>query len=336
MILKNIEKFLAREFKPKFFNQSDINNLMTNVEDQLVLVVRSKNNQKSYNNFDEDFSAYLTKLPASIMKKQVQQIFNRQLVYFGPSKNRDYVINSRGLISKNEKLVGIVLNSYALDININTGSTPQIDEAIHSTYYGLIRSAAVINKQEIKKDIELHKLVTSFLFLLMLRIFGKNLNVMSSSQKVLLQLLCVYIYYRQFFDERHAHIIHLIEKKYVGDVISKDDYENYKVTVDKFAPYTSFKDLPRAINDFNLSNVNSQQLMMFIIKHIDKSGFYAVIGSFDYLVASIILSKYPTEIISKGFATNTEIQNRIEKIFDKYINKLSYESIFTEKEITEV
>lgn len=235
MILKNIEKFLAREFKPKFFNQSDINNLMTSIEDQLVLVVRSKNNQKSYNTFDEDFSAYLSKLPASTMKKQVQQIFNRQLVYFGPSKNRDFVINSRALVSKSEKLVGIVLNSHALDININTGSTPQIDEAIYATYYGVVRAAAVINKQEIKKDYELHKLVTSFIFLLMLRIFGKNLNVMSSSHKSLLHLLCVYIYFKQFFDERHAHIINLIEKKFVGDIIDKTDYENYKVSVDKFA-----------------------------------------------------------------------------------------------------
>ena len=336
MILKNIENFLAREFKPKFFNQSDINNLLTKIEDELVLVVRSKNNQKIYNTFDEDFTAYLTKLPASTMKKQVQQIFNRQLVYFGPSKNRDFVINSRALVSKNEKLVGIVLNSYALDININTGSTPQIDEAIYATYYGLVRAATVINKQEIKKDYELHKLVTSFIFLLFLRIFGKNLNVMSSSQKTLLQLLCIYVYFKQFFDERHTHIINLIEKKFVGDIINKSDYENYKVSIEKFAPYTSFKDIPRALIDFNLSNVSQQQLMMLIIKYVDKSGFYALIGSLDYLIASIIVSKYPTEIISKGFIVNSEIQNRVEQIFDKYINKLSYESIFTEKEITEV
>ena len=70
--------------------------------------------------------------------------------------------------------------------------------------------------------------------------------------------------------------------------------------------------------------------MMSIIKYIDKNGFYAIIGSLDNLVAAIILSKYPTELISRGFAANYDIQDKIEKKISTYLDKLSYESQFNE------
>lgn len=324
----NFEKKLIKDYKPKFFNQSEIEKFLKTNEENILIVIRDKKNKRVYETFDSDFSAYLEKLPSSIMKKQVGQIFNRKLVYIGTSKNKEYTIISRVLLSRNEKLAGVVLNSYALDISLSTGSTPQIDEAICATYYGLIRAAIIDSKQEIKKDIEFHKVVTSFIFLLYLKMFGRQLSVSSASQKYLLHLLCVYLYFRQFFEEKHNRVIYLIEKYFVGDLISKDEYEKFSNQVEKFSPYTSFKDIPRALNDLNLTSINQQQLMMLIIKYVDKVGFYSLIGSLDNLIASSIISKYPTELISRSFSANGDVQDKIEKIVDKYINKLSYESVF--------
>ncbi len=53
-----------------------------------------------------------------------------------------------------------------------------------------------------------------------------------------------------------------------------------------------------------------------------------MLGTLDQLIASIILAKYPTEIVSKGFTTNRELQNKIENKVDKYIKKISFENEF--------
>ena len=49
-----------------------------------------------------------------------------------------------------------------------------------------------------------------------------------------------------------------------------------------------------------------------------------MLGTLDQLIASIILAKYPTEIVSKGFTTNRELQSKIENKVDKYIKKISF------------
>ena len=325
----DVLKKLDKDFIPRYFNSSEIEKLMKENEQKVIILLRSSKEKEAYNNFDNDFSIYLDKLPQSNMKKYVGILFNKNLVYFGTTKIKDLTTVSRVLLTKNEKLAGIVLNSYVLDISVAKGSTSNIDECICGTYLGLIRAAILSNKQEIKKDFELHKLITSFLYLLFLKILGRTISV-SSSQKDLLHLICIYLFYRQFMDERHTRIIYLIEKYFVGDLISKESYDKYKESVDKLVPFTSFKDIPRILNDLNMSNNQQQQIMMSIIKYIDKNGFYAIIGSLDNLVAAIILSKYPTELISRGFAANYDIQDKIEKKISTYLDKLSYESQFNE------
>jgi hypothetical protein len=247
-------------------------------------------------------------------------------VFFGTAKNVDGTTYSRALISKNEKLAGIVLNSYALDISIKDGKTPSIDECIYSTYYGLIRAAAIIHKEEVKKDRELQRMVSDFLFGLIMRVMGRSMTV-DAHQKQFLQLIVIYLFFKQFCEEKHAKIVKIITKHY-SDVFSKEDMEKYSQYIDKLDSFDSIKDLPKIVQMFNLSEANSSQLTMNLIRSVGSQGFHILLSSLDQLIASIVLAKYPTEIVSKGFSSSRELQSKIENKMEKYIKKISYENEF--------
>lgn len=329
---EDILKKINTDFKPQYFNNSAIEDFLKSSESRLILVLRSSENTKQYENFDNDFSKYLEKLPDSNLKKTVGFLFNKKLVYYGATKNVEGTTYVRLMISKNEKLAGVVLNAYALDISIKDGTTPQMDEAVYTAYYGLIRAATIINKEEVKKDHDLQKLLSSFLYVLMLKILGRNISV-TPHQKTLLQLICTYLFYRQFMEEKHIRVVKIILKDYT-DLFTKETLENFESYLEKFSPFNSFKDFPRIIQMFSIADVNPSQLTMSIIRAIGSNGFHTLLGTLDNLAATIVLAKYPTEIVGRGFSINSELQEKVENQLLKYINKISYEddfNRFTEK-----
>ena len=323
---KDLIKKLDGEYQPQFFNSSEIEDFLKSNENKVILVLRLKENENAYANFDKDFSAFLNKLPNSPLKTAVGSLVNKNLVFFGTAKNVDGTTYSRALISKNEKLAGIVLNSYALDISLKEGTTPSIDECIYSTYYGLIRAAVLIHKEDIKKDRELQKLISDFLFGLVMRVIGRNISI-TPQQKQFLQLIITYIFHKQFCEEKHARIIKILNKNY-SDSFDKETLEKYKQYIEKLDSFNSLKDLPKIVQNFNISDINPSQLTMNLIRSVGSQGFHVLLGSLDQLVASIILAKYPTEIVSKGFSANHDLQAKIESKISKYINKVNFENEF--------
>lgn len=327
--MKTVKDLLSKlngEYTPKFFNSSEIETFLKENENKVIIVLRLDENKNSYENFDRDFSAFLNKLPNSPLKTAVGMLINKNLVFFGTAKNVDGTTYSRALISKNEKLAGIVLNSYALDISLKDGTTPSIDECIYSTYYGMIRSAVIIHKEEIKKDRELQRLVSEFLFGLIMRVMGRSMSV-DAHQKQFLQLIVTYLFFKQFCEEKHAKIIKIVSK-YYSDVFNKEDLEKYSQYIEKLDSFSSIKDLPKIVQIFNMSELNSSQLTMNLIRSVGSQGFHTLLGTLDQLIASIVLAKYPTEIVSKGFSANRELQTKIENKIDKYIKKIKFEDEF--------
>jgi len=324
--VKDLLKKLNGEYTPRFFNGSEIEEFLKNNENKVIIVLRLKENQEAYANFDSDFTAFLNKLPNSPLKMAVGSLINKNLVFFGTAKNVDGTTYSRALISKNEKLAGIVLNSYALDISIKDGKTPSIDECIYSTYYGLIRAATIIHKEEVKKDRELQKMISEFLFGLVMRVMGRSMTV-DAHQKQFLQLIVTYLFFKHFCEEKHAKIIKIITKHY-SDIFSKEDMDRYSQYIEKLDSFDSIKDLPKIVQMFNMSELNSSQLTMNLIRSVGSQGFHTLLSSLDQLIASIVLAKYPTEIVSKGFSSSRELQSKIENKIEKYIKKISYENEF--------
>lgn len=327
MTVKNLLKKLDTEYIPKFFNGSLISDFLKNNEKKVIIVLRIDENEKPYNTFDGEFSAYLSKLPNSPLKKSVGFVFNKKLIFYGTAKNTDGITYARVLISKNDKLAGIVLNSYALDISIREGSTPSIDDVIYASYYGLIRAAAIIHKQEIRRDKELLKNIAMCMSTLVLKTLGRNIAITQKEKKLLVQLICIYLFYRQFLEEKHTKIISIIHKNY-SDLFSKEDLEGLSSYIDKLNSFNNFKDLPRIIQLFGVADINPAQITMLLIRAVGANGFHVLIGSLDNLVASLILTRYPTEIISRGFSVNSELQEKIEQSITGYINKISYEEAF--------
>lgn len=322
---KQIIKKLDNEFKPRIFEPNPIDEVLKSSESKVIIVMRQEKNASAYSAFDNDFSLYLDKIPTSPVKKYISSLFNKKLIFFGTAKNNDITSISRILITKDDKLAGIVLNSYALDISISKGETPQIDECVYASYSALVRAAVIINKTEIRKDKDFHKAVSTFLFLLFLKMLGRYMTV-GPQQKALLHLVCVYLFYRHYLSEKHNSVISIIEKEYVGDIVSKEVYQQVKDQIEKLVSFDSMKDISRIIYDLHIAQLNPQQIIMTLIKTVGQTGFYALIGPLDGLIAAAVLCKYPTELISKNILTSNDVHEEIENQVSKYIEKIKYDS----------
>ena len=66
--VKDLMSKLGGEYKPRFFNSSEIEEFLKSNENKVILVLRLKENQEAYDNFDKDFTAFLNKLPNSPLK----------------------------------------------------------------------------------------------------------------------------------------------------------------------------------------------------------------------------------------------------------------------------
>ena len=113
-------------------------------------------NKKIYETFDEQFKLFLYKLPKNNVKVIVEKMFNSKLIYFGYSRTEIKRIFARVVLDKN-KLVGIILNPSVLGIDIATGETDAIDSCIYASYYGALRAAMLIYKDDVAKNLPLHK-----------------------------------------------------------------------------------------------------------------------------------------------------------------------------------
>ena len=54
-------------------------------------------------------------------------------------------------------------------------------------------------------------------------------------------------------------------------------------------------------------------------------GFYSLVGPLDYFISLVVITKYPVEFISNKAPTNDKIQNAVEEIMSKYIDKIKYD-----------
>ena len=223
------------------------------------------------------------------------------------------------------KLSGVVLNTEKLNIDINKGETNNIDNCIYAVYYGLIRASILLNKRSIKSDKELHKLLTTYLFLMYLKVLGKN-NIYSKKQKILIHLVCIYIYYIYFFNEKHSYSLSIIKRDYM-DIIDKEIYNEFYKMIKDNKGYNSIKDIPKLLVDLKISFKDPKQVYMTMIKILTPMGFYTFIGPFDQFVSSMILCKYPTDLFSRNGVTNIKIHNSVEEKIERLIKKISYSKI---------
>jgi hypothetical protein len=305
-----------------FFSDSQANKTFQSDEEKMLCIIRNNKSINQYNRFDSDFSTYLQKLPSGIVKNKVSDIITRKIIYLAVAKNKLDNVFSKVVITDN-KLSQILLSTQQLNIDPETGITKSIDECVYSTYFSLIRAAIIINKKEIRQDINLHKLLTTYLYLLFLKAIGSD-KLYNDKQKTFVHILSIYLFYKCYLKEKHDFILSIIRRDY-GSFVNKTFFEEFVPTLDELKNYDSIKDFPKMLIDAKILNIHPNIIIIQLLKMLNPMGFYCLIGPFDYFIAMVILSKYPIEFISKGALINEKLQTSIEELIIKYIDKINYE-----------
>lgn len=321
-------KRILSSYIPRQFNSNEIEDMLLSSESKITVFLRQKETKKAYENFDSDLSTFLDKVPDTPMKKYVSSLLARKLLFFGSSKMEGGIpAISRLLITRDDKLAGVVINNLYVNISLATGRTNEIEEVAYGAYAGLIRAAFLLRKKEIRRDKALNKSLSTYLYFLILKVLGRSITL-DSTQKGLLQLLVTYLYYKQFLEMKHSSVISVIEREYVGKDISKELYERYKDVLEKLISFKAMKDIAKLISVNKITSVEPGTILMTMIKLFEKTGFYAIIGGLDSFAAAVILSRYPTELISPNMSINSSISKNIEDIVSLYIKSIHYADEF--------
>lgn len=320
---------LNKYFQPHFFSDTDVNAALSKDELKIFIIDKDKEGQPIYDVFNDDFSKYLGKMPDNIVKDSCRNLLNKNLIFLGIAKSKPDMVVVRPLITKTDKLAGIILDSQQLGVDPTAGSTNSIDECIYAVYFGLIRSVVLINKSEIRQNKDLHKLLSTYLYLLFLKAIGSD-KLYSEKQKSLVHLLSIYIYYKHYLNERHGYILSILQRDY-ENFIGKENLKEFLPVLEKMQSYTSLKDFSKMLIDAKVINESPNVLIMSLLRMLKPMGFYALVGSLDYFIPLVIITKYPIEFIGNKAPTNDKIQNAVEEIMSKYIDKIKYDLTAVEK-----
>ena len=314
---------LNKVFQPEFYSDTPVNTILSSDEQKILTLYKTKENAAIYDTFNEDFSNYLTKMPNNVVKENCRNLLNKNLVFMGVAKIKPDNVAVRVFVTTDAKLAGIALDSQQLGIDPLTGSSDSIDESIYATYFGLVRSAVLINKTDIRQNKDLHKLLTTYLYLLFLKAVGSD-KLYSEKQKTLVHILSIYIYYKHFLKERHAYILSILQRDY-DKFIGKENLEEFLPALDKIQNYSSLKDFPKILIDMKVINESPNIMTMTLLKMLRPMGFYCLVGPLDYFIPLVIITKYPVEFIGGKAPTNDKIQNAVEEIMSGYIDKIKYD-----------
>ena len=313
---------LNKSFQTNFFSDTDVNTILR-TDEQKIFILKRSDNPDIYDTFQQDFSNYLTKMPANIVKENIRNLLNKNLIFLGIAKIKPDNVIVRSLITTDDKLAGLALDSQQLGVDPTTGAADSIDECIYASYFGLIRSAVLINKSDIRQNKDLHKLLTTYLYLMFLKVIGSD-KLYSEKQKTLVHILSIYIYYKHYLKEKHYYILSILQRDY-DKFIGKESIEEFLPVLEKMQSYTSLKEFPKMLIDAKVITESPNAMIMSLLKMFKPMGFYSLIGPLDYFISLVIITKYPIEFVGDKAPSNEKIQNAVEEIMSKYIDKIKYD-----------
>lgn len=313
-------------FPPRHFAPTHIDPMLLKGPKQALLLPKSEKNKEIYQNFNNQFFLFLSKLPKNNVKNVITDLYNKDKIYILISSTKPETgIVSRVFIDNQNKCLGVGLLSAELDINLKTGESNSIDECVYGAYQGIIRAASIVHKDQIKQDDDIHKLLATYFYLTILKSLGKT-AVYSNKQKNFIYAVCLYAYYRHYLDEHPSKVKSHIEKQFKNEKLL-DFYDEFEPRFKELEKYTSTKDLPKMFIDTKSLVENPNTINMMIIRNLKLSGYYSLVGPLDLLMSMCILSKYPTEQYTRYSFVSEKIQNAFESLMIKnYINKIKYDS----------
>ena len=296
---------------------ADINKVYNQKGDMIVYT----KNEFNYKEFYELFGLYLSKMPNNLMTKQVNNLYNRKGIFSGMRLVKSNIYPYSRLIIKDKKLNGVVLDTQQLNIKLD-GETDNIDNCVYSTYFSMIRAAIICNEDDILGDYDFHALVISYFYYIILKTFGQ-INVLTKQQLDGILLVCGYLYLRYHLSMNHSSAKNRVFK--IFDKIDKDTLKMYSPKFEMLSKHKHIKDIGKALIDLEIISEDPNKILIKLIQLFGKTHFYNLTGPLSYVVGSIILSNYPSNLFEKNVIINNKLQSKIEKETLEYLGKTKYE-----------
>ena len=275
----------------------------------------------NYSNFYELFGLYLSKMPNNSLTKHVSSLYNRKGVFAGMRLIKSNIYPySRLIIAEDKQLQGVILDTQQLGIKLD-GETDNIDNCIYATYFSLIRAAIICNEDKIITDYSFHALVISYFYYTILKSLGQ-VNLLTKQQLDGILLSCGYLYLRHHLSMNHSSAKNRAYK--IFDKIDNDTLKLYSPRFELLTKYKSLKDIGKVLIDLEVIQDDPNRILIKLINLFGKTHFYNLMGPLSYIVGSIVLSNYPSDLFEKNVAVNTKIQNKIEKETLNYLSKIKY------------
>lgn len=313
----------SRNFPVQQFAASPVSDVLKTGEYNIAWLDKDEDNRSMYQKFNENFKLFLTKMQANNVKKFVDFVFNKGLVFIGISKAKNPVF-SRLLLGKSEGIAGVVLDSSDLDIDLRTGETPNIDDCIYATYYSLIRSGALLNKDEIQRDKELHRNLAIYLNQIFLRSLGKG-TIYNEKQKNAILIACIYIFHRHYLQQKHLSALSFLKRNYIK-LVDQKTLESVYSLLESTSKYSTIQDIPKILIDLKILSANPNVVTMNLLKNLGTSGFYNLIGPLDNYIGFVVLSRYPTGLFPRTGMISDKLHKNVEEIMIKYLKKVKYDT----------
>ena len=293
-------------------------------EFNITYIKRNSKSKLLYDTFDTEYNNYLIKLSDTQCKKVCNLLSTKKKTYLGykpKTTQKTYTFGSAS-ISSSKKLRAIILDVNDLDINVGTGETPNIDMCIYITYFQYIRAAIYTQFVDIKNDKSYINLIIQWLISIYMRGF-KFSPLSSLKEKNLLRITVAYFFHRFGLIKEHSLALELALNSY--DKL--DAAKEFKSEFDLFKKYKSMVDIFKAFKDVNIISGNETiaNAMINFIKHYQIYGYYNILSSSDVIIATCIVSLYPTRQFS-NMLIDKQLQTKIEKLTNQYTKKVKLES----------
>lgn len=317
-------KVQSSKFPAQHYNTTPVSDALKTEEINIYWLDKNDSNKDPYTRFNEDFKLYLSKMPSNDVKKYVEFVFNKGLVFIGFSPQKTPAVFSRLLLSKAEKVAGVVLDSGDLDITLKTGETPSIDDCIYAVYYSLIRAGVIAFKNDIAKNKELHKNLIIYLNQMFLRSLGKG-TIYNEKQKHAIMISCIYIYHRHYLQQKHLSAISFLKRNY-SNIVDKSSLEEIVPKLEATSKYSSIQDIAKILVDLKIITAHPNRITMNLLRNLSTAGFYSLIGSLDLFIGFVVLSRYPTGIYPRTAMISDKLHRTVEQIVSKHLARVQYDT----------
>ena len=301
------------------FKIADTDETIVTEHDKLFLILhRDENSAAIYNSFDSQLNIYLNKL-TGINKDIVKQLMDRKVVCIGtnPKKTANTLAT---LAYHSNKLMYIVLDSSALDIDLLDGTLGNIEETINAIYYQFIRFIALTNKP-LKLNDKLNELVIKYYTFLLLKFL--KLSNLSDKSLELVKYITGVMYYKCFLNLNvtlaSEKTLRILDPKYISEFESSID-------LNLIEKYKDIKDILKLLIDFKILTATPNELTYNLLMGLKTSSFLSITVSYDLLISGIITGLYSQDFYKHLFI-NKQIQTQVEDIVSQYYNNVKYEKI---------